>query len=194
MTAEDDVLAVLQGRQGHFVLESGLHGDLWLDLDRLFVRPERLLAPARRLGAALADYEPEVICGPLLGGALLAQIVALTSALDAVHTERSAWTPGALWSARYDLPASLTSVVSGRRVAVVDDVVNAGSALRGTVAAVRGAGGDVVATAALLRLGDTALPWLAEQGLTLHVLAARDTDLWPPDDCPLCREGVPLQV
>jgi orotate phosphoribosyltransferase len=191
-TEGDDVLALLPGRSGHFLMESGLHADLWLDLDQLFVRPERLLPSARRLRDALAGDEPQVLCGPLLGGALLAQIVALTGGLDAVYTERTTWTPGALWSARYELPASLAGVVRGRRVAVVDDVVNAGSALRATIAAVRSAGGEVVGTAALLRLGDTAVPWLQEAGLTLHALAARDTALWPPSDCPLCRQGLPL--
>jgi orotate phosphoribosyltransferase len=190
----EDALAVLRGVQGHFVMESGLHADLSLDLDQLFVRPGRLVPSARRLADALAGLRPDVLCGPLLGGALLAQLVALTAGLDAVYTERTAWTPGALWSARYELPASLAALVNGRRVAVLDDVVNAGSALRATVAAVRGAGGEVVGAGALMRLSDRVVPWLDEQGLDLHALTVRDAPLWSPGDCPLCRRGVPLQL
>jgi orotate phosphoribosyltransferase len=190
---DDDVVALLRGREGHFLMESGLHGHLWLDLDQLFVRPERLLPSARRLRDQLARHRPEVICGPLLGGALLAQIVALVAGLDAVYTERTAWTPEILWSAQYKLPASLVPVVQRRRVAIVDDVVNAGSALRASADAVHSAGGEVVGTGALLRLGDTAAPWLREQGVTLHTLSTRDARLWSPEDCPFCRQGMPLQ-
>jgi orotate phosphoribosyltransferase len=85
-------------------------------------------------------------------------------------------------------------LVRGERVAIVDDVVNAGSALRATAAAVQEAGGDVVASAALLRLGDTVLPYLAEHALPLHSLAVRANSTWTPDECPLCQRGEPLDT
>jgi orotate phosphoribosyltransferase len=179
-------------REGHYVFESGLHGRLWLDLEQLFCRPERIAPMAAQLAARLAAERPDVVCGPLVGGALLAQLVALSAELGFVYTERTAWAPGVAWSARYQLPRSVERLVRGQRVAVVDDVVNAGSALRATVAAVRRSGGTVVGLGALLRLGDTVEPYLAEQGLSLHALAVRDNRLWPADECPLCARGVPL--
>ena len=36
---EEKLLELLSVRRGHFVLESGHHGNLWLDLDSLFLRP-----------------------------------------------------------------------------------------------------------------------------------------------------------
>jgi orotate phosphoribosyltransferase len=41
MTA-DGLIEALAARRGHFRLESGHHGELWLDLDPLFARPARL--------------------------------------------------------------------------------------------------------------------------------------------------------
>jgi hypothetical protein len=38
-------------RQGHFLFESGHHGGIWLDLELLFWRPEKV----QSLAAALAD-------------------------------------------------------------------------------------------------------------------------------------------
>ena len=188
----DDVNDLLASREGHYVFESGLHGRLWLDLEQLFSRPGRIAPLAARLAARLDAQRPDVICGPLVGGALLAQMVALTADIPFVYTERTAWTPGAAWSARYELPRPLEHLVRGQRVAVVDDAVNAGSALRATVAAVCRAGGEVVTLAALLRLGDTVEPYLADQGLSLHTLAVRDNTLWPAEQCPLCARGVPI--
>jgi orotate phosphoribosyltransferase len=190
----DDVDELLASREGHYVFESGLHGSLWLDLEQLFSRPGRIAPLAAALAARLGVERLDVLCGPLVGGALLAQLVALTAELRFVYSERTAWTPGAAWSARYELPRPVEHLVRGQRVAVVDDVVNAGSALRATVAAVRRAGGDVVTSGALLRLGDTVEPYLAEQGLSLHALAVRDNTLWPAAQCPLCERGVPIDL
>ncbi len=38
---QEKVLELLSGRQGHFLLESGHHGDLWLELAILRLRPRR---------------------------------------------------------------------------------------------------------------------------------------------------------
>src|SRR5262245_33475515 len=50
LPVEERVGRLLARRTGHFRLESGHHGDLWLDLERLCLRPE----PVQRLAAALA--------------------------------------------------------------------------------------------------------------------------------------------
>ena len=39
-------------RRGHFLLESGHHGNLWLDLNSLFLRPAALLPNGLALCAA----------------------------------------------------------------------------------------------------------------------------------------------
>jgi hypothetical protein len=58
---EHDVIALLEGRRGHFLLESGHHGDLWLELDRLFARPARVEPFAAELARRLSGYEVEVV-------------------------------------------------------------------------------------------------------------------------------------
>ena len=188
----DDLDDLLASREGHYVFESGLHGRLWLDLEQLFSQPGRVAPLAAQLAARLDNERVDVVCGPLVGGALLAQMVALTAELRLVYSERREWTPGVAWSARYELPRPVQHLVRGQRVAVVDDAVNAGSAMLATVAAVRRAGGKVVTCGALLRLGDTVEPYLAEQGLSLQALAVRPNTLWPATECPLCAHGVPL--
>jgi orotate phosphoribosyltransferase len=69
-------LKLVSGRRGHFRLESGHHSDLWLDLDPLFVDARAVDPFVTALSDALRPYNASVICGPLLGGAFLAQLVA----------------------------------------------------------------------------------------------------------------------
>jgi orotate phosphoribosyltransferase len=126
----------LPSRQGHFRLESGHHGERWYDLGPLFLRPSALQRPAAALAEQLSIYRPEVICGPLTGGAFLAQLLALRLDIAFVYTERVAPAQDTgLYTARYQLPTGLRAQVNGKRVAIVDDIINAGSAIRATEAA-----------------------------------------------------------
>ena len=129
-------------RAGHFRLESGHHGDLWLDLDRLFVRPAALGRFVAELARRLVGHGVQAVCGPSSGGAFLAQAVAFELEAQFFYAERFISLPDRV---RYRIPDGLRPLVRGKRVAVVDDVVNAGSAVRATVADLRACGARPVA-------------------------------------------------
>jgi len=188
-------LELVAGRRGHFRLESGHHGGLWLDLDPLFVHTPRVAPLATALADALRQYGADAVCGPMLGGAFLAQLVAQALGVDFHFTERVAPPPdaGGLFRVRYRLPPALASRVRGKRLAIVDDVMSAGSALRGTHAELQAHGGVVVAAGALLVLGQTGADFFAVQGIPVEAFARDDYPLWLPDACPLCAAGVPLE-
>jgi hypothetical protein len=44
----DELVSMLAARKGHFGLESGHHGELWLELDSLYLHPARLARCALR--------------------------------------------------------------------------------------------------------------------------------------------------
>jgi orotate phosphoribosyltransferase len=190
-----NVLDLLKVRRGHFPYESGYHGEIWLDLDQLFF-DLRLITPlTRELATRLVRHDVEAIVGPLVGGALVAQMVAAEiGALFAYTEPQGPSTPDALYSVAYRLPASVATLLRGKRVAIVDDVVNAGSAVRGTFGALVEAGATPVAAGALLVLGQAARPFLRENGMSLESLAALANPLWTPANCPFCASGAPLDA
>src|SRR5215217_9069809 len=123
------------GTQGHFLLESGYHGTLWLDLEPLFVEPTRLHRYTAELAARLTKYGIRAVCGPLVGGAFISEMVALHLNIDFYYSERvESGQDDGLYTARYRLPASIRDRLRGVPVAIVDDVINAGSATRATLA------------------------------------------------------------
>jgi orotate phosphoribosyltransferase len=186
---EHALLGSIGARDGHFLLESGHHGRLWLDLDALFVRPDRIRPFADELADRFAALRPSVVCGPLVGGAFLAQMMAAALGAEFVFAERIAGPPVA-----YRVPSALRPGLADRAVAVVDDAINAGSAVRGTIADLEACGARVVAVGALLVLGATGQDAIAARGLPLESLLALPNELWDPTACPFCAAGVPLDV
>src|SRR5436190_1317416 len=126
-------------RKGHFRLESGYHSGLWLDLDPLFVTPGRIQPYVEALAERLKRYSIEAVCGPLVGGAFLAQAVA--SRLDVEFYYAQRFVPaehdaaaGSLFPVEYRIPSGVGGMLRGKAVAIVDDAISAGSAVRGTLA------------------------------------------------------------
>src|SRR5436309_5699649 len=133
---EQNLLNLLNGRKGHFRLESGHHGGLWLDLDPLFVVPARIRPFVVALAERLKRHDIEAVCGPLVGGAFLAQAVASLLEVEFYYAERfvpAVRDAGALYPVEYRIPVGVGSMVRGKAIAVVDDAISAGSAVRGTL-------------------------------------------------------------
>ena len=197
MTATDVTalfLGLVEGRRGHFRLESGYHGRLWFDLDPLFAEPGRVEPFVGALAASLRQYGVEAVCGPLLGGAFLAQLVAHALGAEFYFTRRvGAPAAGGLYAASYRLPAALRRRAEGKRVAVVDDVMSAGSSLRATCEELRAHGAEVPVAGALLVLGARGADFFAARGVAVEAVARDEYQTWEPAGCPLCAAGVPVE-
>ena len=193
LSGEESITALPIDR-GHFLMESGLHADTWINLDALFIEPARLAGEVDALARLLAPHAPTAICGPLLGGAFVAQAVATRLGLRFYVVERSPANPEAgLFQAVYRLPAGQRSHAAHERFAVVDDVISAGSSVRATVAELSAVGASVVVIGSFLCLGERAVTHFASKGIPVVAPARRDFSMWEPGQCPHCRAGVPLQ-
>jgi orotate phosphoribosyltransferase len=189
---EKEVAALLPWRKGHFTFESGHHGDTWLNLELLCVRPE----PVEQLAAVLADclsvQRPDAVCGPLVEGAFVAMMVARRLAVPFTYAERFALKNDDLFPVRYRLPGQQRALVAGKRVVIIDDVIGAGSAVLGTLRDLYECGADPVAIGTLATRGPSAAVLARENGLVLETLASFPGEMWKPSECPLCAAGVPL--
>jgi orotate phosphoribosyltransferase len=170
-------------RRGHFDLGTGFHGDLWLDLDALFLRPALLSPWIRELAGRLRGHRVDAVCGPMEGGAFVALAIAgiLGTAFLPAYRAGGA-EPG------YRL-AGIPGGISGWRVAIADDAVNAGTAVRACAGLLTGGGAVPVAVAALLAVGPASA---AVPDAPFYAAAAIDSQAWRNDECPLCARGAPL--
>ena len=73
---QEELIALLAGRRGHFQMESGYHSEWWFKLDPLFENRARLRPFVSELARRLAAHRIEAVCGPMTGGAKLAEMIA----------------------------------------------------------------------------------------------------------------------
>ena len=191
---QQELLNLLAARKGHFRLESGHHGDLWLNLDLLFLRPSHVRRFVIELANRLSRYNGAAVCGPLVGGALVAQTIASELGVEFYYTERFVLPQcDTLYPVEYRIPNSLRKMLHGKDIVIVDDVINARSAVRGTFAELRSCGARPVVIGALLVLGSFAPSFFAEQNVPVESIAFLPSGLWVPSECPLCASQTPLE-
>lgn len=188
----DSLFLLLPAKRGHFKYESGHHGDLWVDLERLCLHVEPIRRFAAELAKRLAPHGIEVVCGPLVEGAFVALLVAEALDVPFTYTVRIDTGVDSLFPIEYHLPEVLRAEIRGRRVAIVNDVISAGSAVGGTLRDLIACGSRPVAIGTLAVFGDTPVRLAADHSLPLVALASLSSTIWPPSECPLCAEGIPL--
>ncbi len=192
----ENLIALLAGRSGHFCMESGYHSERWFELDRMLAQRLRLQPFVSALAQRIAAHRVDAVCGPMTGGAELAQRIAAELGASYFFTERFAPPPteaAGLFPVRYTLPPDQRARVRGQRVAIVDDAISAGSAVRGTHADLLACGAQPVVMGALFVFGGAAAKFAAENSLALEGIAPMTFGIWKPSECPLCRAGVPLE-
>jgi len=176
----------------HYVYISGDHGSGWIDKDAIFVDLQRTRRLGQLLAQAVADTGAEIVCGPATGGLIVAQWTAVELGLPAVFAEHNSPRSRAELRGRFDLHRGYDQLVAGRRVLIVDDVINTGFSARQTVDAVRNCGGSVVAVGALVHRGNVTAAGLGVERYTYlleHYIPA-----WPADQCPLCHQRRPINT
>ncbi len=108
-------------------------------------------------------------------------------------SERFAPPPSdALYQVRYRVPDALRDGLRGASVAIVNDVTNAGSAVRGTYEDLVACGARPVALGTLIALGEWSSTFASTNQVALESLETLPFNLWTQAECPLCAAGEAL--
>lgn len=208
----------------HFVYAAGDHGSNYINKDAIFLNPHDTSMLATEIVNRLTAEDwfmmncPEVVAGPAIGGAILAQWVGYHLAIvtgvpiKSVYCERietllasadksalimsdRTLSPGEqmlIRSTRMAFKRGYDKVVAGKRVLVDEDVFTTGMSAANTVSAVRAAGGTVVAVCGLANRGGVTKEVLEVP--MLECLVNIDLPKYPATECPLCAAGVPINT
>jgi orotate phosphoribosyltransferase len=167
--------------EGHFELASGLHSPVYWEKFKVLSSPRHTEELCRIISRRFASEAVDVVAGPTVGGVILAFEVARQLGIRAVYAER-------VGDGR-DFRRGLT-INPGDRVLVVDDVLTTGGSVLEVVRAVERHGGEVASIAVLV---DRSAGGLAHiDGHAVFSCLTVSAVTYPPDECPLCAQGIPL--
>lgn len=167
--------------EGHFLLASGRHSEAFLQSTTLFQFPQHVEAVGAALAETFADVDAAFVIGPAMGGVVLAHTVARALGTRALFAEKD--------NRGQMMLREAFEVVPGERFIAVEDVMTTGGSLKKAIAAAEARGGVCVGVGCVIDRG------LAEfsAGLEPRALARLDISTYPPDNCPLCDQNIPLE-
>ena len=162
MMTDDDILAEFRAAdallEGHFILSSGLRSPRYLQCARVLMDPARAERLARELAARLPSGirdRIDAVVSPAMGGVIIGHEMGRALGKPAMFVER----PQGVFELRRGFHLD-----PGTKVLMVEDVVTTGLSSREAIEAVRQAGGDVIAEAALVdrssRKADLGIPFI----------------------------------
>ena len=178
---------------GHFDYGNGYHGQVYLNPHRLFRQPSAIW----RYGQDLIDVMPDtivktadVLCGPVMGGALLAHTMAglMDGRRPLTHPPYS-FAPISQEGGQLVIREFYKSVLAGTKVLLVDDVRNTGKTLERAKSLIEAAGGHVIATAQIY----DRLEAIVDLGVPNFALAEyKAPENYLVADCPMCHAKQPI--
>ncbi len=167
--------------KGHFLLKSGLHSPYFFQSAAVFQYPEHARALAGALAEKLRPFSPDFVIAPAIGGVVLSFLVAEALGARALFAEKD----GA--GGMFVRPGLL--VRPGERFVAVEDVVTTGGSVRRAAQAAAARGAELVAVGAVVDRSPEPLDF----GVPFLALLRFVPETYAPEDCPLCRAGVPLE-
>ncbi|MCK4241036.1 MAG: orotate phosphoribosyltransferase [Candidatus Atribacteria bacterium] len=167
-------------QKGHFKLTSGVHSDTYIQCAQVMQHPEFMHNLCSELGKKFRGDDIDVIVGPAIGGIIMAHVMArvLGPWVRAIFTERE--------NGKMTLRRSF-EIKKGEKVVVVEDVTTTGSSVREVIDIVNSRKGKVVGVGVLIDRSGGKVNF----GVKTEKLLTIDIKTYLPEECPLCKKGIP---
>ena len=165
---------------GHFVLTSGLHSPHYVEKFNVLQHPKYTEQLCQAMAERFKNDNIETVVGPMTGGIILAHEVGKALNARALFTER---VDGKMTFRRG------FKLHEGERVLIVEDIVTTGGSIKEVIEVVKAAGGNPIAVSMLV---DRSGGKVKFDNIPAFALLHMNVETYKPEECPLCKENVPL--
>lgn len=168
-------------QKGHFKLTSGVHSDTYIQCAQVMQYPGFMHNLCSELGRKFRGEDIDVIIGPAIGGIIISHVMAqvLGPWVRAIFTERE--------NGKMTLRRSF-EIKKDEKVLVVEDVTTTGGSVREVIDIVKERGGQVVGVGVLIDRSGGRIDF----GVKMKSLLSLDIKSYQPEECPLCKKGIPI--
>jgi orotate phosphoribosyltransferase len=168
--------------QGHFQLSSGLHSPGYLQCALVCQDPVECARLCEELARRIPSVRVDAVIGPAMGGIVLAYELARALGARGFYTERGE-------DGRMTLRRGF-ALDRGERVVIVEDVMTTGGSAAELIEIAEAAGAEVISVVALVDRGGAK----RFEGRRYPAFGLLPVELptYKPEECPLCKQGIPL--
>lgn len=166
-------------QEGHFVLSSGRHADIYMQCAKVLQYPEHAATLAAEIATKWKDEEIDVVIGPALGGVVLSYAVAEELGVRSIFSERK---NGEMKIRRgFELEP-------GEKVLVVEDVVTTGGSVREVLAVLESLEVEIVGLSSIVDRSNGEVDF----NYDFKPLLPLDIKSYEAEQCELCKKGLPI--
>lgn len=165
--------------QGHFLLTSGRHSNMYFQCAKVLQYPGYTTRICSIIADYFKNYEIDTVISPAMGGIIVGQEVARQLNRRSIFAERE------------DKKLTLRRgffINPGEKVLVCEDVVTTGGSVFEVIDIVKEQGGVVVGIGFIVDRSNGKVDFGYPQKSTMKM----EVISFPPDECPLCKENIPV--
>lgn len=178
---ENGVLNLLEKAEGvlhgHFCLTSGLHSDIYFQCAKLYQYPDITAELGKRLAEKLSDIDFDTIVAPAIGAVIIGYETAKNAKKRNLFVERK--------DGEMQLRRGYT-LKKGERVVIIEDVITTARTIKETMEAIKEFEPEVAAVGCIVDRTK------GKTEYNIKSLLQIDPVVYESDNCPLCKEGIPL--
>ncbi|MBU0758788.1 MAG: orotate phosphoribosyltransferase [Candidatus Omnitrophica bacterium] len=178
---QDQIIKIFEKKRallkGHFKLSSGFHSSAYLQCALVLQYPEYAEKLCNQLAGYFRDEKPTCVVAPALGGVVVSYETARALGVRSLFTERK---DGKVLLRRgFEIEQS-------DRVLVVEDVITTGLSTKEVLETVRSTGATIIGVGSIIDRSGKNIDF----GVKSSSLVKIDLPVFPPEQCPLCKEGI----
>ncbi len=177
-----EVLELLESAQGvlhgHFCLTSGLHSNIYFQCAKLYQYPDITEKLGKLLAEKLSGIEFDTIIAPAIGAMIIGYETAKQAKKRNLFVERK---DGIMQLRRG------YSLKKGEKVVIIEDVITTARTIKETIEAIKEFEPEVVAVGCIVDRTS------GRSEYNLKSLLQIDPVVYNPEECPLCKENVPIE-
>jgi orotate phosphoribosyltransferase len=164
---------------GHFLLTSGRHSNQYFQCAKVLQYPNFTEEVCKLISSFFSTFDIDTVVSPAMGGIIVGQEVARQLNKRSIFAERE------------DKSLVLRrgfEIKPGEKVLVCEDVVTTGGSVFEVIDIVKRAGGELIGVGFLVDRSNGKVNFGVPQVSALKL----DVISYLPDECPICKQGIPV--
>ena len=164
---------------GHFLLTSGRHSNVYIEKFRVLENPSALDEVCREMAKIVKDQNIDLVLGAAIGGILIAGGVGRHLGVKHIFSERV--------NGEMELRRGF-SIENGQRVLIIEDIITTGGSVMELIKLAKENEAEIIH---VINLVDRS-PAGVDFGVSATALLNIPSESWEIENCPLCHEGMEI--